>query len=500
MQEYITAMEEYRIKSLKFILWIFIFCCAMGGIQQIIGKISDNQNQLSWGWIILFVVVVIAEILVFAIGGKKAVVSGRLVYKSYNIVKYMSIFACVFNTIFLIVTSENNGNYFSMVGCVLLIVFFLDKKVMLQVSILMGVYLMIISIVAKQLLPEKELLLPLIMFFIMVNIIVSLISGTLGAAKDEELRENQKKMQSIIDKVTVLVSTLNDSILSLSAIAQEENANMIEITNSSEVLDSNSKSILSGTEKCIENLNRLRESSKIIAARMNSTQTTSSQLAKVSIKNENALNNVLKISDEVKNSNSNTLSVVEKLQVEAGEIDKLLGVINNMAEETNLLALNASIEAARAGESGRGFAVVADEVRKLADNTRISLKSVNDVINNFKGNIKAVEELSRKNSDLIMAQNNVLSETTSDVKEMIIQLQQSVSEITEIDELSNKQNTYADDTVKFNNSITASIKQEILQFEEISNLVKGNMNSIEDIVKSTERLSLIIEEVKGLLN
>ena len=136
----------------------------------------------------------------------------------------------------------------------------------------------------------------------------------------------------------------------------------------------------------------------------------------------------------------------------------------------------------------------------MADNTRISLKSVNDVINNFKGNIKAVEELSRKNSDLIMAQNNVLSETTSDVKEMIIQLQQSVSEITEIDELSNKQNTYADDTVKFNNSITASIKQEILQFEEISNLVKGNMNSIEDIVKSTERLSLIIEEVKGLLN
>lgn len=190
---------------------------------------------------------------------------------------------------------------------------------------------------------------------------------------------------------------------------------------------------------------------------------------------------------------------VQNLDTQAQKISELVSVIQTIASQTNLLALNAAIEAARAGEHGRGFAVVADEVRKLAEDVSISVTDITGIVGSIQQESAQVTESLQIGYEEVEQGTTQIQETTETFTHISTAIEEMVASIqVVIDNLADMSQD-SDSMLGAIQEISAVAEESAASIEQTSASSQQTNSSMEEVATSAQDLALLAEELDGLI-
>ncbi len=315
------------------------------------------------------------------------------------------------------------------------------------------------------------------------NVLAVLATGDLTIRVNNEFKGDYQIIKNSINQVAEsLSSTIHNVSQAVLATASAAN----EISSSSEELASGAHE---QTQQISEVARSIEEMTKTIIENTRNTSIASETAKLAGSKAQeggeavnNTIKGMIKIADVVKHSAS-TIDALGRSSLEIGEI---IQVIDDIADQTNLLALNAAIEAARAGEQGRGFAVVADEVRKLAERTTNATKEIASMIKKIQMDTSEVVE-SMEQGNVEVEEGKKLAHQAGDV------LKEIITQAIKVDDISGQVAVSSEEQSSTAEEITKTV-------EVINNVISQSATGTEQIAKSAEDLSRLTQNLEIIVS
>ncbi|HEY8542359.1 MAG TPA: methyl-accepting chemotaxis protein, partial [Pseudothermotoga sp.] len=289
----------------------------------------------------------------------------------------------------------------------------------------------------------------------------------------ENLRNSVTKIKKLSEQIEIFSAEMNESLKEATLVsdrtqksAEKVSKSIEEVVSSVTEVNSGMEEIASGAQNTAKHASKLAEGSEKLKSKAFSTK-----------------NSVKELTESMKQTAERgqmSMQVVQKLVDLSNRIGEITDAIYSIAEQTNLLALNAAIEAARAGEAGRGFAVVADEIRKLAEQSRGATQEVADILKQIKSQSLLVAQGGQAVVNQIQDSLNILNENAQQIESMVKDIEEFTLAA---------------------NDLAATSQEQSGAVEEISTAVDKIAKNIEIVSKTTDEVvQAVIEQTNNTQN
>ncbi|PNH94964.1 methyl-accepting chemotaxis protein [Vibrio diazotrophicus] len=308
------------------------------------------------------------------------------------------------------------------------------------------------------------------------------LTQRINSKRTDELGKLASAFDDFVAKLQTLISEISSSSTSL-----ENNA--VQLTNTHENAQRVSNEQTRSIEQIAAAVNEFSVSIREVAERTLSTANETDHTAELTTQGMKIIDNSVDEINQLANSIKKANQVIEQLASESNNIATVLEVIRNIAEQTNLLALNAAIEAARAGEQGRGFAVVADEVRSLASKTQKSTEEIQNMIDKLQSGVKDAVSSILDGSNRV--EKNV--ELSVNIQQMFESIQSSATIVSDMA-------TQIATATEQQSSVSEELSTNLEHLNEQNRVSQGLSNEINEVAKlvgsSVNKLSKDVGQFK----
>ena len=298
----------------------------------------------------------------------------------------------------------------------------------------------------------------------------------------KEVKTNTKNTDSLLYHIVFMQGHLRNVIKNIQRSAEELGLSTNVVAESSSQAQKAAEDQHAASMRSVEQIQNMAEGTAKIAEIAKQTEQNSEKTLELSKKGNEAMNNTTEAINKVSATVLETAEKIRNLKDKSSEISGSAGLIAEVADQTNLLALNAAIEAARAGEHGRGFAVVADEVRKLAERTGQTTAQITNMISDIQKEIEV---------------------TVAAMEQTLPQVEKGLELAGITSELLNEIQAKANDSLAMAQNVSESSTQQEVGIQtvqsylsEMADMSSNTQMMMQENVKEVEKLETISAQLK----
>lgn len=336
-----------------------------------------------------------------------------------------------------------------------------------------------------------------------------------GDLRQEPLTINsQDELRTLVDATNTMDNQLRSTLTVISDVAETVAANSEEIAQSSNEVRSGAEQVARTMQELAEGAEQQASSATDLAQIMDNFSSTvgiatqegeqlmahSQSVRDLTLTGQRYMNDSTQQMNDIDDIVQIAVQKVEGLNEQSKEISELVLVIDSIADQTNLLALNAAIEAARAGEQGKGFAVVADEVRKLAEQVSLSVTDISSIVTRIQDetadvtkSLQAGYAEVKKGTAQITETDATFRQISEEVNGMSTNIQTITTNLEGISNTTSQINRAIDD-------IAAISQQAAAGVEETSATVQETASTLDEVARGTDHLATRAEELNHQVN